>query len=144
MTNERMPKKSWQAAWELGRKLSAEYSTEDAAIASLDMDTLEKFEYVHGFAQFFHAGFVGRKPEWVTAIRYGEIPENDCSTNWADGSAEPGVSCVKIIRNEEDAEYRSLYDITLQDREVITVAGWWLGLSGSDGEPTLLGVTKIS
>lgn len=136
-------KKSWRRAWEMGRKAAGEYATEKEAIDAMDIDTLEDFEYIHGFEEFFHAGFIGREPEWVEAIRYGEIPERGFSINWADGSAEPGVSCVKIIRSAEDEEYRSLYDVTLSDRKRIRVAGWWLGLCGSDGEPTLLGAVEI-
>lgn len=136
-------KQSWQHAYDLGRKLSDKYSTEDTALWSLDMDELEA---VSGWATsaFFHAGFVGREPEWVEAIRYGEIPEAGRSINWADHSWEPGVSCVKIIR--DGAKLDSLYDYTLglyDGRERIKVAGWWLGQSGSDGEPCLIGCVKV-
>ena len=126
-------KKSWKRAWEMGRKAAENYTNENDALYAMDMDTLEDFNVIHGFDSFFHAGFIGREPEWVEAIRYGEIPENDYSINWADHTAEPGVSCVKIIRSEDDANYASLYDVTLADRTMIRVAGWWLGLSGSDG-----------
>lgn len=138
-------KKSWAQAWDLGNKAAAEYESEDAALWTMDMDTLEKFDSIQGFGAFFHAGFIGRKPEWVEAIRYGEIPAAGYSTNWADGSAEPGVSCVKIIRDEDDLN-SSIYDVTLgwQGRKKIRVAGWWLGLSGSDGEPCLLGAVKVN
>lgn len=135
-------KKIWKKAWDMGKKAAAEYETEKEAAQDMDMEQLENFAYVHGFSEFFHAGFIGREPEWVEAIRMGEIPENDYSINWADGTAEPGVSCVKIIRCAEDADAKTLYNITLADREPIRVAGWWLGLTGSDGEPTLLGVVK--
>jgi hypothetical protein len=139
-------KKSWARAWEMGSKAAKEYDSEDAAIWAMDMDTLENFECIHGFGAFFHAGFIGRKPEWVEAIRYGEIPASGYSINWADGSAEPGVSCVKIIRNGDDENCDSIYDVTLgwQGRDKIRVAGWWLGLPGSDGEPCLLGAVKVS
>jgi len=136
-------KKSWKRAWEMGRKAAMNYSSEKEALWAMDTDTLGDFECIHGFDAFFHAGFIGREPEWVEAIRYGEIPERGYSINWADGSAEPGVSCVKIIRSAQDEEYSSLYDVTLSDREKIRVAGWWLGLSGADGEPTLLGAVKV-
>lgn len=136
-------KKSWKRAWNLGREMSEKYSDEESALRDMDMDTLSDFNFIHGFSSFFHAGFIGRDPEWVEAIRYGEIPENDYSINWADHTAEPGVSCVKIIRSESDANYASIYDVTCCDRELIKVAGWWLGISGSDGEPTLLGVVKV-
>lgn len=136
-------KKSWKRAWELGRKLANEYSSEEAAMYAMDMDTLEDFATIRGFEEFFHAGFVGREPEWVEAIRYGEIPEDGYSINWADHTAEPGVSCVKILRSAADKDYKSIYTYTCADRDLIKVAGWWLGLSGSDGEPTLLGAVKV-
>lgn len=136
-------KRIWQTAWDMGARAAQEYESEKDAINAMDMDTLENFAYCDGFSAFFHAGFTGREPEWVEAIRFGEIPERGYSVNWADGTAEPGVSCVKIIRNEEDEKELSLYDVTLMDRDRIRVAGWWLGLSGSDGEPTLLGAVKI-
>ena len=136
-------KKSWQRAWDMGRAAASEYDTEFEALNAMDLDTLEDFDAIDGFPAFFHAGFIGREPEWVEAIRFGEIPERGYSINWADGTAEPGVSCVKIIRSAEDADYASLYNVTLADREMIRVAGWWLGLSGSDGEPTLLGAEKV-
>lgn len=136
-------KKSWQHALDLGRKLSGKYATEEAALRSLDMDELES---VIGWAtgQFFTAGFNGRDPEWVEAVRYGEIPEGGRSINWADHSWEPGVSCVRILR--DGISTNSLYDYTLGlygGRELIKVAGWWLGQSGSDGEPCLIGCIKV-
>lgn len=137
-------KKTWQEAYDMGAKMAEEYDNENAALWALPYGALD-FEIV-GVDQFFHAGFIGREPEWVEAIRYGEIPEEGRSINWAEHSWEPGVSCVKIIRSEADVEAASLYDYTLGafgDREKIRVAGWWLGLSGSDGEPTLLGCVKL-
>lgn len=138
-------KKSWRRAWDLGAEDSKRFSSEEDALRSMDMDQLEIIADVDGCSQFYHAGFIGREPEWVEAIRYGEIPAAGYSVNWADGTAEPGVSCVKIIRNEEDANIDSIYDVTLgwQGREKIRVAGWWLGLSGSDGEPCLIGAVKV-
>lgn len=138
-------KKSWKRAWNMGAEMSKIYDSETEAIYSMPLDQTEDFACIVGFSQFFHAGFVGREPEWVEAIRYGEIPEEGRSINWAENKWEPGVSCVKIIRGGDDCDDSSLYDITLgwQGREKIRVAGWWLGLSGSDGEPTLLGCTKV-
>ena len=138
-------KKSWERAWNLGAEMAKTYDTEEDAMYALPMDALENMETVNGYEQFFHAGFVGRKPEWVEAIRYGEIPEAGYSINWADGTKEPGVSVIKIIRSEDDANYSSIYDVTLgaQGRELVKVAGWWLGLTGSDGEATLLGCVRI-
>lgn len=136
-------KKCWKRAWTMGQEAAKNYSTEEEALQAMELDELEDFAYIRGFSEFFHAGFIGRIPEWVEAIRYGGIPEEGFSTNWATGAAEPGVSCVKIIRSEEDENAVSIYDVTLMGREKIRIAGWWLGQSGSDGEPTLLGAVKI-
>lgn len=135
-------KKSWKAAWEKGAEMAKAYDSEDAACWAMSMDELEA---VSGrfTSKFFHAGFVGREPEWVEAIRFGEIPECGYSRNWADGSVEPGVSCVKILREAGDEDIEGIYAVTCGDREKIRVAGWWLGLSGSDGEPCLLGAVKL-
>lgn len=96
-----------------------------------------------GFDQFFHAGFVGREPEWVEAYRYGELPDAGRSINYAEDKWEPGVSVVKIIRGETDEEYADGTLYNMLGREKIRVAGWYLGNVGSDGEPTLLGCVKI-
>lgn len=137
-------KASWERAWNLGKEMSVQYDTEWAATNALPYSILEDMMDIVGFEQFFHAGFVGREPEWVEAIRYGEIPAEGRSMNWADHTWEPGVSVVKIIRTPEDENYESIYDVTVgwQGREKIKVAGWWLGLTGSDGEATLLGCVK--
>lgn len=136
-------RKSWKRALEMGREAAKNFADEREALEKMDMEMLEDFTFIDGFGEFFHAGFVGREPEWVEAIRFGEIPESGYSINWAENKKEPGVSCVKIIRTAEDEKEISIYDATLMDREKIRIAGWWLGLSGSDGEPTLLGAVKI-
>jgi len=138
-------KKIWQKAWNMGAKLAEEYDYEREAMNSMSLADTEMFLTV-GCSEFFHAGFIGREPEWVEAIRFGEIPAEGRSINWAEHKYEPGVSCVKIIRTAGDEDAKSIYDVTLGefgDREKIRVAGWWLGLCGSDGEPTLLGCVRV-
>ena len=136
-------KKSWKRAWDLGHEMAKRFEDEDSSINAMPIDALEDFAEITGYDAFFHAGFIGREPELVEAIRYGEIPAAGRSINWAENTWEPGVSCVKIIRTAEDANYQSIYAMTLQDRELIRVRGWYIGGSGSDGEPTIWGCEKI-
>lgn len=90
--------------------------------------------------QFVKAGFYGDKPEYVSAVRYGELPENGRSMNFAEGSLEQGVSVVRIARHESDYTAPSFYDQTLgwQDIPKYEVQGWFLGRTGADGEPLLI------
>lgn len=115
--------------------------TETEAYYAIGDEALgEMVEGVYSDALWFRAGFSGRKPEYVQAVRYGAIPENGQSINHADNSYEDGVSCVKIIRNDDDKNVKSIYDVTLglQDIKKIIISGWWLGGTGSDGEPLLV------
>ena len=81
----------------------------------------------------------GRKPEYVYATRYGDIPKSGVSTNYADNTTENGVSVIKIINSPKDIDSKSIYDATLgfQGIKKNIVGGWYSGLSGSDGEALL-------
>ena len=140
MKNAPELKKAWRRAWNLGRQYAEQFGDEDSAFNAMPLDELESFVSTVGFSEFFHAGFIGREPEWVEAIRYGDIPECGYSINHAESKREPGVSCVKIIRQPSDTNYDSIYDVTLgigDDREQYRVHGWYLGGYGSDGEPCI-------
>lgn len=136
--------KSWQQAYDLGAEMADRFDSEREALNSLSFDQLEDFMAV-GYGEFFHAGFIGREPEWVTAFRYGEIPEEGRSINWAENKWEPGVSVVAIINDVEDAECLTTKQVvySMMGRERIIVQGWYLGNYGSDGEPTLWGCVKV-
>ena len=147
-------KESWMKRYEEGKRLSEkykDYSYDSAFRAAMDYD----YDIVAGMIedieewgpktqfireQFFKAGFYGDVPEYVSAVRYGEIPENGRSKNWAEGTLEQGVSVIGIVRKENDFEMKSMYDVTLgmQDIKKYEVRGWFLGRTGSDGEPLLL------
>lgn len=129
--------------YELGIKMAKDYEDEKMACYALDSKDLEDMAMGRWSNQFwFHAGFSGYEPEYVSAIRYGKAPEGGRSTNWAEHSYENGVSCIKIIRSEEDKNYASIYDAIygMQGVQKITVNGWYLGTAGSDGEPLLIDV----
>ena len=79
----------------------------------MSLNELEDFAMINGFSEFFSAGFRGREPEWVEALRYGDVPECGFSINYADDVREPGVSCIKLLRKADDERYNSIYDITL-------------------------------
>lgn len=145
MTEQRELPKSWRKAWELGREFAGEGYTLKDSYYAMDGDLLEWICSDAELDAFYRAGFNGREPELVEAIRYGEVPECGRSINYADNSWEDGVSCVTLIREESDRNYKSLYDVTLgwAGRERITVSGWYLGGSGSDGEPLIWGAKKI-
>lgn len=133
-------KKSWQRAWNLGKEYAKRFDDETSALNAMPMDELEDFACIDGFSEFFRAGFTGREPEWVEAIRYGDIPKCGYSINYADNKREPGVSCIRIIRKQGDEDYNSVYDVTLgigDDRDKIRIHGWYLGGVGSDGEPCI-------
>lgn len=147
-------KESWMQRYEEGKRLSEkykDYSYDSAFRAAMDSD----YDIVAGMIedieewgpktqfireQFFKAGFYGDVPEYVSAVRYGEIPESGRSKNWAEGTLEQGVSVIGIVRKENDFEMKSMYDVTLgmQDIKKYEVRGWFLGRTGSDGEPLLL------
>lgn len=88
---------------------------------------------------FFYAGVDGVEPEYVKAVRYGDVPESGYSINHATGESECGVSVIRILRRDGDFDKPSIYDILLgmQRMEKIVVEGWYLGDSGADGEPII-------
>lgn len=107
--------------------------------------TTEKMmQWDYAAHRFYEAGFAGEDwPEMVQAIRYGDIPKNGQSINWAENRYECGVSCVKIVRQPEDLSYSSVYDVTLCDREKYLIEGYYFHDTGSDGEPLLVNAKMI-
>ena len=89
---------------------------------------------------FFDAGITGYTPEWRVGYRYGEIPADGKSTNWATGEQERGVSCT-ALDNDKPSIYDHIYG--LQDIKKIKIAGWYTGAHGSDGEPLLINPIKV-
>ena len=138
-------KKMWQKSYDLGVKYAERFETEREALNAMPFSDLAYITHdSDGCSEFFHAGFVGREPEWVEAYRFGEIPSGCYSVNYIEHKYEPGISCVNIIRDEEAAKKDAMSTLyAMLGRDLIRVGGWWLGLNGSDGEPTLLGCVKI-
>ena len=121
--------------YDLGIKMAHKYSSEEESIYAMSADELEHLEFGRwSNSLWFHAGFAGRTPEYVRAIRFGKVPSCGQSKNWASGALEDGTSCVKIIRQEQDETLKSIYDITVgcQGTEKLIIEGWYLGGSGSD------------
>lgn len=131
-----------QRKWyDLGVEMAKEYADERQAYYAMDDDALEDLAVgTWSNNAWFRAGFIGRYPEYVQAVRFGAIPSEGQSINHADGTAEDGVSCIKIVRSSGDEDTKSIYDVTLghQGVEKNIISGWYLGGSGSDGEPLLV------
>ena len=137
--------KKQKLLYELGKSMADKNESEINAFY-WDNDYEDLFANYEWADAFFKAGLKNRKPEWVEAIRYGEVPASGRSMNHASNMPENGVSCVKIIRNKKDENYQSIYDFTqgaIQGMKKIIVAGWYVGGSGSDGEPLLIEAVKI-
>lgn len=130
--------KKW---YNLGVEMAKKFNSEECACREMDGNTLEELALgTWSNEVWFHVGFIGRAPEYVQAVRFGKIPEGGRSRNHAEGKLEMGVSCVKIVRTDADRDAKSLYDVTLgyQGVEKTVISGWYLGGSGSDGEPLLI------
>ena len=130
-----------QKWYDLGMADAKRFDFESEAAEAMDPDTLENMVMGRWSNEtWYHAGFIGREPEYVQAVRYGKVPECGRSINYTNNTYENGVSCVKIIRNGEDASISSIYDVTLGYQGIAkqTISGWYLGGSGSDGEPLLV------
>lgn len=137
-----MEMRKWmQKCYKTGQECAEKYGDDmDRAIWYMDRDLASYIFNDFECGAFWEAGFKGRRPEYVQAVRYGEIPADGRSINWAENAWEGGVSCVKIIRNPEDRDVKSIYDVTLgmQGINKYIVSGWYMGGVGSDGEPLIL------
>jgi len=130
--------------YEAGRALRNAYPAHTfhnaLAVASQEYYSIDELEDLTGYADavFFEAGFNEFAPQWVEAYRFGAIPAGGRSTNWAEGTMERGVSCV-CLADSRSADEMSVYDVIygVQSIDKIKIAGWYLGMSGSDGEPLL-------
>lgn len=77
-------------------------------------------------------------PRRVRAWRFGDPPEGGRSYNFRDQFEELGVS-VAGVEGEESG-----WGIWQSDRGAVWVEGWMReDVKGSDGEPLLVGITKI-
>ena len=129
-----------QKYYELGKEYAEKYNHIKDAYNCMDFELLSDIcEGCYSNGLLFDAGFIGREPEWREAYRYGEIPTEGRSVNHADNKWENGVSVIGF----EDKE--TIYDVTLgyQGIDKIKIAGWYLGGSGSDGEPLLVDCVKL-
>ncbi len=71
-------------------------------------------------------------------MRFGDIPKDKRSVNWAENYHENGVSAVSFL-NEITQNKNTVYDVIygMQDIKKNIIGGWDLDLYGSDGEPLL-------
>ena len=126
-------------AWEYGKQ----------AQGLSDRDTAEKtpswvFDFGFETSEFFEAGRRGESPEYVVGFRFGNLPERGRSTNWADNTAEPGVSLAYAHRRPEQ-ETNPMTMIGVGLRKKVLLGGWAFPKSrwGSDGEIVILNPTQI-
>lgn len=84
---------------------------------------------------FWRHGIHGwHPPRWVTAWRYGGLPERGRSYNFRDRHVEPGVSVAEVIGGP------SGFGAWQSDRPVRWLKGFWReDVTGSDGEPMIVG-----
>lgn len=95
------------------------------------------------FYLWFRLGVEGHEdPEFVTAVRIGEIPKTKVSRNFRDQFQENGVS-VLWIEGDENDRGDGTFEI-FNDGKKIRIAGWRSPWRGSDGEPLLLSPKKLS
>jgi hypothetical protein len=126
-------------AWEYGKQ----------AQGLSDRDTAEKtpswvFDFGFETSEFFEAGRRGESPEYVVGFRFGNLPERGRSTNWADNTAEPGVSLAYAHRRPEQ-ETNPMTMIGVGLRKKVLLGGWAFPKSrwGSDGEIVILNPNQI-
>lgn len=132
--------------YEAGRKYGdlCNHSWNTAMYYDTPFTDSDMMQWDYASHRFFEAGFDGDDfPEIVQAVRFGKIPESGRSINWAENQCERGVSCVKIIRDQKDLDYKSIYDVTLCGRDKYIVEGYYFGDYGSDGEPLLVNAKII-
>lgn len=80
-------------------------------------------------------------PQWVTAERYGDLPETGVSRNYTDNRAERGVSVARLLDHDDDYEWH-MGGFGGDSRPVIKVEGWLHFERGGDGEPLLVGARR--
>lgn len=141
-----VPSDRQQRMWDKGKAMRDEVGEEysfRSALRDVSMRDESWADYLEGMQHdkdeaFFKAGFIDRQPEYVQAVRFGEIPESGKSTNWATMESEGGVSTVGILR-DGNTDIASLYDYIygVQGTDKLLVEGWYFGFAGSDGEPLI-------
>lgn len=109
-----------------------------------DPDLAEYYVYNSNLQRWYYAGARDEMPEYRLAIRYGDIPEEGRSRNWATGELERGVSAVDFLTDKTQGK-QTIYDAIygIQDTTKNIIGGWDFGIFGSDGEPLLVGAKNI-
>ena len=109
-----------------------------------DPDLGEYYVYNSNLQRWYYAGARDEMPEYRLAIRYGDIPEEGRSRNWATGELERGVSAVDFLTDKTQGK-QTIYDAIygIQDATKNIIGGWDFGIFGSDGEPLLVGATNV-
>ena len=92
--------------------------------------------------RFFEQGLSGYDmPEYVVAIRIGDVPDSQHSFNFRDQKFEKGVSVLRVLGTKDSTDHT--YE-SFNPGKRILVGGFRLdGVHGSDGEPLIVGADKI-
>lgn len=127
-----------------------EYGSENALVNAMseglvgDYADFELLSMNDDIDTAFFQTLQGIQPEYVYALRYGDIPKSGRSYNFRDNFHESGVSVVNVIRTPSDLTKRSgYYEAFFGENGLNIVGGWNWGYGGSDGEVLLHKVKKI-
>ena len=138
-----LPKKL-MAAFNLGKRALSELgpdasrSAVDQWLYGLPIDDLpEGTEEVSAFNEGLKGG---EPPGYVRGWRYGPVPDSGFSRNFRDDVRERGVSLMQIEGGGIDAGTFKMFN---SDRPKYLVDGFLLSVSGSDGEPLIIGAQNI-
>jgi len=125
-------------AYEVGKKLRVQYPDYN------NIDTLDRYErpeelnnnWTNTELNFLSAGFLGKeKPYIVTGWRYGKLPKNGMSYNYAVDRPENGISLMETDNGMKTKNLLSAAFIS-DNRKVVKVIGILNTFqTGSDGEP---------
>lgn len=76
--------------------------------------------------------------EVVDCVRFGNIPENACSRNFANDTCEPGVSVISAGTDSKGSDGAEMF---MSNRKKVSFRGMVVvGARGSDGEPLVVPV----
>lgn len=117
------------AAWRGGDVVAVMRALDRAVSVRLPDDVAVAFwrHGIHGW----------HEPRWVTAWRYGDIPEGGRSYNYRDRHEEMGVSAAEVVGGP------SGFGLWQSDRPVRWIKGFWReDITGSDGEPLIVGAVR--
>ncbi len=130
-----------EKAYEAGRQAGKEYATIHDAVYAGAFDGA----YHPTESTAWEMGFNGRELESVVGWRYGDLPQDGRSINYADNSYECGVSLMGLDADgcEHTSPQLEVANIAISNRAIVKVRGYLAGY-GYDGEPLVIGAEIIN